>query len=396
MVEYPRDFQEIAHCGGQATFSVQCDAQGIRSVAAGVRHSRPVPAAWVGIYALASNAAPVADFQIGGIGQGFNPPCPPGCFPVFLGSDSQQKWGHQCPGCGSYFRNSSHSTLYPLTCPYCAVVAAPCQFLTDAQRHYVRHYIETFLNAFEQDMEPNTEREIVLDMDAVIIAEEGARRPEFYYAAEAQQTQFTCDKCGEFNDIRGVFGYCAACSWRNNLLTLSTSFARMRDGLNGGQATAIDTVRSAVSEFDACCRNLVTQLAKRVPMKRGRRAEIERLVFHDIDNPAISILKSGFDVDLLRGVEAADHRFVKMMMERRHVYEHNHGVADARYIGQSGDTAWREGDLIRETQANAHRLIGLLARMAQNVQEDFHEIFPLTEWPVNYHRSEQERAVRRR
>jgi hypothetical protein len=126
MVEYARDFQEIAHCGGEATFSVRCDAKGGRSVASGFRHSRPTPAAWVGIYALSSyQALPMGDLMMGGIGQAFTPPCPSGCLPVFLGSDSQQKWGHQCPRCRQYFRNDSHSTFYPLTCPYCGVCTAP-------------------------------------------------------------------------------------------------------------------------------------------------------------------------------------------------------------------------------------------------------------------------------
>jgi hypothetical protein len=130
-------------------------------------------------------------------------------------------------------------------------------------------------------------------------------------------------------------------------------------------------------------------------MKRGRRADIERLVFHDVENPTIATLKSAFDIDLLRGIDNGNRSFLKMMMARRHVYEHNQGVADARYLSESGDVAWREGDLIRETQANAHQLIGLLARMAENVQEDFHEIFLLTEWPINHHRASSLRPARR-
>ena len=50
---YASDFQEIAHCGGQATVNVRVDADGKRAVAIGVRQSRPNPARWIGIYALA-------------------------------------------------------------------------------------------------------------------------------------------------------------------------------------------------------------------------------------------------------------------------------------------------------------------------------------------------------
>jgi hypothetical protein len=74
------------------------------------------------------------------------------------------------------------------------------------------------------------------------------------------------------------------------------------------------------------------------------------------------------------------------MMHRRHVFEHNAGVADERYVRESGDVAAREGVLIRETQANAHRLIGRLAQMIENFDTDFHEIFPPTQWPIDYYR----------
>ena len=214
---YALDFQEIAHCGGQATVNVRVDSDGKRAVAIGVRQSRPNPARWIGIYALAPHGIPVGDFRIGGMGQPFDPPPPLHCWPVFLGSDLHGHFGHQCPRCNGDFRNSSHSAAYPLCCPYCRLRASAFQFLTPAQKRYTQHFIRTILQASEIDLEPNSEKELVIDMDAVIDQARGAERPSFYYAAETQQTRFTCEKCGEFNDIRGLYCYCAACATRNNL-----------------------------------------------------------------------------------------------------------------------------------------------------------------------------------
>ena len=387
------DFQEIAHCGGQATFQIICDDQGRKSYSIGFRHSRPVPAAVIGVYALAPQGIPVTDFSIGGIGQGFNPPCPEGCFPVFMGSDSRQCWGHQCPRCQGYFRNGQHPAVYPLTCPYCGLRTPSHAFMTPTQRNYVRHYLDTLLGALDEEMEPSSEREVVIDMDAII--EQGANqtRPDFYYAAETQQTRYRCDKCSEFNDIRGRYGYCASCGWRNNISFLKASFADLRAKLNEGQTGAADAVRSSISEFDACCRDMAVQITKRIPMKPRRKADLQRLVFHDVESQVIASMKSMFDIDMLRGV-SDDLPFLKKMMHRRHVFEHNAGVADARYIRESGDTDAREGVLIRETQANAHRLINGLTRMAENFEADFHEILQPTEWPINHHREAQERSRR--
>ncbi|WP_146170134.1 hypothetical protein [Bosea sp. 124] len=239
------------------------------------------------------------------------------------------------------------------------------------------------MGAYHTEMEPNTEKEIVIDMDAIADQEVGAR-PDFYYAEESQQTRYTCKKCDEFNDIRGLYGYCAGCGHRNNATSFRTAAAKLRDDLNNGVSSPSEVVRSCVSKFDACCRDILAQVSKRVAMRPSRRADFDRLKFHDVENDVFKRLKPMFDIDLLRGISAADSSFLTLMLHRRHVYEHNDGVSDDRYVRESGDTDARIGVLIRETQENAHRLLGILARMVENMQTDFHEVFPLTKWPVEY------------
>jgi hypothetical protein len=97
---------------------------------------------------------------------------------------------------------------------------------------------------------------------------------------------------------------------------------------------------------------------------------------------------------LLRGIDD-DLKFVEMMMERRHIFEHNGGVVDERYLRLSGDPAAKIGVIVRETRENAHRLIGILMRMAQNYHKDFHDIFTPTEWPVRHHREIEKRRKQR-
>lgn len=389
MPEY-NDFQEIAHCGGKVTFRIECDLDGNRSYSQGFHHDRPTPASWISIYALAANAQPVSDVRMGGEGQPFDPQPQPGWLPVFLGSDSHLCWGHQCPRCRAYFRNGRHPAIYPLTCPYCGLRAAAFRFLTSAQLTYIRHYVETLQSGLEEDITPGTGKEIVIDMDA--IADRGAQhpKPDFYYTTEAQQTRYKCDHCGDFNDIRGRFGYCASCAWRNNTQSLKEVFSLFREKLNAGQSGPVEVVKSAVSEFDASCRDMTAQIVRRVPMKPARKAELQRLVFHDLESATIDRMRSMLDIDLLRGIAAADLGFARMMFHRRHVYEHNAGVADPRYVKESGDPNAKDGVLLRETHANAHRLVGILNRIIENFGTDFHEIFPPTEWPIRYH--QQRRA----
>jgi hypothetical protein len=128
-------------------------------------------------------------------------------------------------------------------------------------------------------------------------------------------------------------------------------------------------------------------------MKPGRKTELQRALFHDLESATVSSMKSMFDIDLLRGM-GTECAFAKMMMHRRHLYTHNGGVADDKYVRESGDPNAREGVLIRETQANAHRLIGILTRIIENIDSDFHEIFLPTEWPIRNYQDWQARIAR--
>jgi len=139
------------------------------------------------IYALREGVA-VGPIKLGGVGQPWNPPPIHSYFPVFIASDSQCKFGHQCPKCRGYWRAGSGTV-----CPYCGIRAQRYEFLTDAQQLYVAKYCARLRHALAQD----EDGEHVIDMDAVADAVgKDAEKPPFYYAEESQQNNFTCEVCG--------------------------------------------------------------------------------------------------------------------------------------------------------------------------------------------------------
>ena len=87
-------------------------------------------------------------------------------------------------------------------------------------------------------------------------------------------------------------------------------------------------------------------------------------------------MKSVFDIDILDGITPDDVAFAVLMFHRRHVYEHNGGEADERHIADSGETSVKVKQMLRETQNSAHRIAGLVVKMARNLQDGFHEILP--------------------
>jgi hypothetical protein len=362
-----QDFREIAHSGGKITFRIVSESNGRRGYQVTFSGSRPVPMALFAIYAL-PQGIPVANLSLGGIGDPWPAPPFPGCIPVFISSDSEGLFGHECPRCHGYWRSRGQASV----CAYCGLRGESFQFLTAAQVTYVEHNAEVLGTGLDS-VAPGEQKEVDIDMDAIVDAGADIPKPPFYYPGTSQQTRFNCVRCNMKNDIRGRFGYCCACGCRNNFAELRLQIDTIRSELNETRVAPEEAVKRIVSAFDACCRDFVAQLAT-LPMRNRRREALQQLLFHGIDAPS-ELLRRAFDIDILRGLDA-DLNFLQMMFQRRHVYEHEAGVATRKYIADSGDTAVKEGALIRETRENAHRLAGCAVRITTNLDAGFSEILP--------------------
>ncbi len=368
-----REFEEIGHSGGRITFSIKTDDKGQVSYQVEISSYRPVPTVMIALYAL-PQGVPVGVIHLGGIGQPWNPAPIPGCFAVFIASDSQGKFGHNCPHCNGYWRSGP----WPNLCPYCYTTALGYQFLSEAQGRYVCHYCEVLSDALDSV----GDGEVVIDMDEVADAtgKEG-KKPAFYVSEQSQQRKFTCDACGEFNDILGRFGYCSLCGTRNDLADFEgQTVPTIRDRLKSGNVPE-DCVRDAVASFDSFMGQVAKQLVALVRLTERRRNRLLKQRFHDFKEFR-DLFKSWFDIDICAGMNADECRFVELMFHRRHVYEHNAGEVDQKYLDDSGDTTVRLKQHIHETQQNAHSLLSSLVKMARNIHSTFHELFPPIPEPI--------------
>jgi len=113
-------------------------------------------------------------------------------------------------------------------------------------------------------------------------------------------------------------------------------------------------------------------------MTPALKARLEKGRFHNLQSVATN-LKEILDIDILDGLKAEDVEFAKLMFHRRHVYEHKGGEADEKYIADSGNTSVCPKQGLRETRESAHRIVGLVLRMAADLHRGFHEILPAEE-----------------
>jgi hypothetical protein len=367
------EFREVAHSGGKVIIRIGPDAQGRRGHQQTWTHQRPVASAIFAIYALAQGV-PVCTVPLGGIGSPIPPAPLPGCYMLFISSDSEGKFGHECPACKGYWRDEGGTHF----CPYCGAQDGAHNFLTAAQHSYVEQYCAKMRELLQEDKDG----EYVIDMDAVAdAAGTDAVKPPFYYAEESQQNKFKCNACGSYNDILGVYGYCSRCGTRNDSQELSEKIIpAIRERINaGGQNEAC--VKDAVSAFDSVTGQYVKQLLQRVPLTQARRNRLDGKRFQNL-RQVQQDLNEIFGIDIGEGVSGTDFEFARLMFHRRHVYEHKGGEADEKYIIDSGDTSVRVKQALQETQESAHRASSLVLKMAFNLHRGFHEILPVNQGPI--------------
>lgn len=370
------ELEEIAHTGGKITFNLRIDAEGQSSYNIKWEHSGPNPAAVFGVYAILQGVA-VSDIAMGGIGTPWNPPPLWGCYPVLISSDSTGMFGHRCPSCSGYWR-ADHSGKI---CPYCAFKADEnYQLLTEAQQRYVKEYC----NILSDALDSRQAGDYIIDMDAVAeAAGKDCEKPAFFYAEERQQNLFTCMACGLVNDVLGTYAYCGSCGTRNDLQEVEKVIHEIRDRINGGDSYET-CVKEAVAAFDSFASQYAKQLLARVPLTPGRKARLEKARFHNLMTVSQLFLNI-FDIDILRGIDNEEVAFAVLRFHRRHVYEHNGGEADEKYIADSGDNV-RLKQALRETQESAHCTVNFVMKLAANLHKGFHEIFPPNEEPIQRHR----------
>jgi hypothetical protein len=245
--------------------------------------------------------------------------------------------------------------------------------------------VQYYCEVLGQALDSAENDEVVIDMDVVAdaVSKEG-EKPSFYVSEESQQCKFICAACEEFNDILGRFGYCSLCGTRNDLADFECSTVpNIREHLKAGIAPE-DCVRDAVASFDSYMGQIAKELARRVPLTTARKTRLLRHRFHCVEEMQI-IFKNWFDIDICEGMKDEERRFVVKMFHRRHVYEHNGGEVDQKYIDDSGDTSVRLKQHIHETQKDAHDLLSALVKMATNIHQGIHELFPPHQEPIKMH-----------
>ncbi len=112
---------------------------------------------------------------------------------------------------------------------------------------------------------------------------------------------------------------------------------------------------------------------QRVPMTPARRKRAGDS-FHDAERFTREMLEI-FDINPIAGMSPDDVTFAKLRFARRAVYEHRGGLVDQDYLDASDDSKL-VGQALKETPGNIRNFCEITLKMAMNISNGFHDIFP--------------------
>ena len=301
---------------------------------------------------------------------------------VTLPTDTGGMLGRECPNteCGRYFklRPGTGMDTDARHCPYCGQVGDPQDFATEDQIKYAksvaaRKILEPHLRGLERTlkkMERQTRR-------GPISLKADIRRKPFRlhrYAERELETSVTCDNCSLEFSVFGVFASCPDCQRLNALTTCLASLdvACKRVRLAGdpsmdadlGKQFPRDALRDAVSALDSYGKALRAKYPDRI------RSRAKTNLFQDA---------AALDVELRTAALPAidsillpdEARLLTWFLQARHVYEHNAGVVDDRFVDRVPEAAHIHGRLLPLPQDDLLGGIDAVAKLAQGLDESF-------------------------
>jgi hypothetical protein len=244
---------------------------------------------------------------------------------------------HKCSGadCGRYFKIHVDDIGDRLSCPYCGHGAARDDFLTADQRRHVdaaieneimpaieTHLDEVFHNAFSGPSWTFTS---------------GAKRalipkPPIAAAREAD-SRLTCPVCALRFQVDGIFGLCPRCQ-TDNLRVYDADVALIRRQLaedpNPNRALRHAYV-DGVSTFEVFCR------------REAERSTISTAKLQNLRVARERFLKAR-GVDIVSSLTAEQSLALRRLLQKRHAWEHNDGLVDAKYVKEVPEDAALLGD----------------------------------------------------
>ncbi len=302
---------------------------------------------------------------IGGIGGASFYPQP--SVLAYLISDREGMFGQKCKACESYFRCSTLSRT--TICPYCGDHKHGVVFLTANQLQFLTKYFNTYMEALEKA------QTATVDLDQMLNGLSNNTH-SWVYKEEVQQSLHRCNLCRCRYDVLGRYALCPSCGTPNYLSSYEKALSELKAHLSASSVHSGDIpgelFAKAFTEYEALGNCVRTQLL-RIPATDRRKAEVRRINFQRISEAAEQ-LERFFAIRVNDNLSAEDIAFIHLMVNRRHLFIHNAGHVDEKYLEITNDTTVKLNETIKINLEQAIKVVDLLRTCGRNLMKDWQSI----------------------
>lgn len=298
---------------------------------------------------------------------------------VPIPKDENGDLGRECPSadCLGYFKIRPGTGLtgkdLPCHCPYCGYTGPMRQFFTPAQIEYGKSVaLRQISDAFVQDLKQLEFKSRPGGLISLsLTVKPGQPTPIRYYREEQLETEVVCDHCTLHYAIYGLFAFCPDCRTHNSAQILAKnldlvvkllSLSEAQDDQALRRQMLEDALENCVSAFDGFGRETCrVRAAKSTDAKKAQSISFQNIEI------AGDRVKDLFGVDLRAAVAPTDWTAVHRAFMKRHVVSHRSGVADERYIAETGDPDAVAGRRVAVSVNEVHELVGRLQSAGQTI-----------------------------
>ena len=168
------------------------------------------------------------------------------------------------------------------------------------------------------------------------------------YVERQLETEVTCDNCSLEFSVYGVFVSCPCCGQLNALKVVLSSLETAKRKLALSEQPIVDeelrqdfvkdSLTGSVAAFDAFGKVLATNHPTLFPVNR-------RNLFQDIEALSAHLQSLG-EPSLEEAIGVPEWEDIKWFFQARHIYVHNAGVVDERFISRQTPLADMKGRVL--------------------------------------------------
>lgn len=282
---------------------------------------------------------------------------------VEFSADDDGYFGRECPMCGRYFKVVATEQFVEQgvwTCPYCEESAEHTVFLTEAQKNFV---FTQGVNQLQEALSGYIENYSGWRYEPVNV-------PVLYYKEDSCETRITCANCELAYAVYGVFACCPQCGQHNTFQTLAKNlelaerFVILAASLEEEEAQELleSTLNKVVSRFEG--------FGKRLQAKQDKTVSFQNLI------KARQNLRAWYGIEMKTGLTDDEWDVLTRAFQKRHVHQHNSGVADEAYLQFANDSSAALGRKVTLSADEVRSVADMLKRLGLHLEAAFSKLKP--------------------